>query len=426
MNNSISLFNYNERDQIIINKKTNDYSLMDGKTIEEVFSYYDSLNNDNSHMSSRDDICTPMDCVKTMIDYIPNVFWDKKNITILDPCCGNGNFGAYIRTKTDNDNIYYNDLNIKRIKNCKKILNPKHISCTDAFNLTGEFNRKYDLIVANPPYSGGGNKNRSLSNSFIEHSIDILNNNGYLCFITPNNWMTYNNNNTTLKKLLNEGSFLVIDNNAKKYFPKIGSSFTIFLWQKGIFNNKTKIINSFLKKDVLTDVIIPKNMPFIPLYISQDIISIIIKAISPNATNFNYRCDLHNFTQKKFLSDIKTNEFPYETIHTVRKTRYSSKKQDIYDKWIIVIPLSTYYIPYIKHNVNTTQSVGYYDFSSYTEAKNFLSNLEQEYIKVIIHITRYGNFNNIKVLKHLIVDKYINFTTSEIKRIKELYNLIKY
>lgn len=83
--------------------------------------------------------------------------------------------------------------------------------------------------------------------------------------------MTYNNDNTTLKKLLNNGSFIVIDNNAKQYFHGIGSSFTIFVWQKGVFNNKTKVINNFLLKDIQEQVEIPRDIPFIPLYISNTI-----------------------------------------------------------------------------------------------------------------------------------------------------------
>ena len=35
-----------------------------------LFEFYDMLNKDTSHMSSSDDICTPMECVKKMIDYI--------------------------------------------------------------------------------------------------------------------------------------------------------------------------------------------------------------------------------------------------------------------------------------------------------------------------------------------------------------------
>lgn len=395
-------------------------------SIDDIFSYYNKLNSDISHKISSDDICTPMECVKKMIDYIPNELWKRNNIRILDPCCGNGNFGAYCKFKTSIDNIWFNELNPIRYANCEKILSPKHINNENAFEMTGNFSGKWDLILANPPYSGGGNKNRSLSNEFIELAISLLNDKGYLCFITPNNWMTYNNDNTTLKALLQEGSFVVIDNDAKKYFPTVGSSFTIIVWQKNVFTNKTKVVNNYLIKDTQENITISKNLKFIPLYISQPILDILEKIIQVEENSFKYRCDLHNFTKKHLLSDIKDEKFMYETIHTPRKTRYACIKQDIYNKWVIIIPLSTYYQPYILNNVNTTQSVGYFAFETKKQAEEYLYNITQACFKVIIHLTRYGNFNNIMVLKHLKFDNKPNFTKKENCELNKLLKLIKY
>ena len=399
---------------------------MVGQSYEILKEYFNLLNDDNSHKTSTDDICTPIECVKKMIDYIPDEFWHRENIRILDPCCGNGNFGAYCQYKTDLDNIWFNELNPKRYNNCKKILHPVHICKGDAFHLRKGFSGTWDLIMANPPYSGGGNKNRSLSNEFIEYFIDFLNDGGYLCFITPNNWMTYNNNNTTLKKLLTNGSFVVIDNDAKKFFPNVGSSFTIFVWQKNVFDNRTKVVNNYLIKDIQENVVLPRNLKFIPLYISQSIISIIQKTIQREENDFKYRCDLHNFTQTELLSDTKDEVFAYETIHTPNKTRYAKIKQDIYKKWVIIVPLSTYYIPYIKHHVNTTQSVGYFAFNLKSQAKEYLETITQPCYKVLIHLTRYGNFNNIMVLKHLSFDQPLQLTEEEQSEIDKLYRLIKY
>lgn len=391
---------------------------------ENIIKYYNMVNQDKFHINNKDDVCTPMECVKKMIDYIPTELWERNNLKILDPCCGNGNFGAYCKFKTSIDNIWFNDINKKRIEICKKILNPKNIMCKDTFALSS-FD-SWDLIIANPPYSGGGNKNRSLSNEFIEHSINLLKKGGYLCFVTPNNWMSYNNNNTTLAKLLNEGSFLVIDNDAKKYFKGIGSSFTIFIWQKDVFSNKTYVKNNYLLKDEQKNVKIPKNLKFIPLYLSQNIISIVKKSIQKTTNKFNYRCDLHNFTKKDSLSDVKNDKFLYETIHTPRKTRYANIKQDIYDKWVVIVPLSTYFLPYIKTHVNTTQSVGYFAFKTKLDAENYIEKLKKPHLKLIIHLTRYGNFNNIMVLKHLKFDKSISFTAKENDEIIKLVKLIKY
>ena len=394
--------------------------------IESLFSIYDNLNKDNSHKLSNDDICTPMECVKTMLDYIPKHFWQQENIRVLDPCCGNGNFGAYAMFKTDIKNIYFNEINKKRLQNCKNILNPPNISNYDFLGIESHILGHFDLIMANPPYSGGGNKNRSMSNKFIESSIEKLNDKGYLCFVTPNNYMTYNNNNTTLKKLLSLGSFLVIDNDAKKYFKGIGSSFSIMIWQKGVNNHKTTIINNHLLKDIQHNITIPKDLPFLPLYISQNILNLVQKLISKTPNNFTYRCDLHNFTQKAFLSDTQDNTYKYRTIHTPRKTRYASKKQDIYDKHIIIIPLSTYFIPYIESKTNTTQSVGYFAFESKKEASDYLKILNKPHFKVLIHLTRYGNFNNIMVLKHLAFDKQITLDSYQTKDIEKLHKKMVY
>lgn len=385
--------------------------------MNNIFELYDKLNEIPDHKNSKDDICTPMLCVKRMVDYIPQDFWIS-NKNILDPCCGNGNFGAYIMSKTPIDNIYFSDINDIRLGLCKEILNPKHIENKNVFELV---EKKWDLIITNPPYSGGGNKNTSLSNAIIEHCIDILNDKGYICFVTPNNWMTFNNNNTTLKKLLNNGSFLIIDNDVKKYFPSVGSSFTIFLWQKGVFDIKTKVYNNYIIHDE-QEVIIPKDIRFIPLYLSQTMLDILSKTVLTERNQFTYRCDLHNFTKKDLLSDRQDSTFIYETIHTPSKTRYASIMQDIYNRWVIIVPLSSYYKPYIKHNVNVTQSVGYVAFDTEDEAKEFLVLMEEKWIKAVINVTRYGNFNNILVLKYINYEYNSGFTEEEQKIIDILSN----
>lgn len=389
---------------------------------EETIAFYNDLNGDLDHFSSSDDICTPMECVKLMIDYIPEELWAREKISLLDPCAGNGNFGAYARFKTAEANIWYNELSPVRFANCKKLLNPTNISNEDFFDVYGS----WDLIMANPPYSGGGNKNRGLSNQFIERSIDLLNDRGYLCFVTPNNWMTYNNNNTTLEKLQRNGSFLVLDNDVKKYFPGVGSSFTIFVWQKGVMNNRTKIVNNFLKKDVQKNVKIPNDLPFIPLYISQVVLDLIPKLVARSRNAFDYRCDLHNFTQKKFLSDVQDQTFQFKTIHTMRTTRFASKKQDIYDKWNIIVPLSTYFVPVIMTKVNTTQSVGYISFDQRADAETYLKKMTEPHFKLLVHLTRYGNFNNIKLLRHLRFDDQILLTPKEQIEIDDLVARINY
>lgn len=425
-NNQQDLFNFDK-----IEKEKNDHSTyknMSKLSKEKIFEFYNNLNKEDYHKATKDDECTPMELVEHMVNYIPIEFWENNDKVVLDPCAGNGNFSAYLKFKTSTSNIWSNELSEIRFKNMKTILGFENTYNYDFFDLYSKTNKKFDLIIGNPPYSGGRNKNTSISNLFITEAINLLNDKGYLSFVAPNNWMTYNNNNPTLQKFLTEGSFLVIDNDIKKYFPKIGSSFTVFVWQKGVHDNKTHVVNNFLKKDIQKNIIIDKNIPFIPLYLSQNILNIIPKIVKDERNKFDYRCDLHNFTKKDYLSDVQNEEFPFRTIHTARKTRYSKIKQDIYDKWTIIFPLSTYYIPYIETKTNVTQSVGYISFDEKDEAEEYLDIVKRPIFKALVHITRYGNFNNIKLLRHLDFDfdSKENLTDSELKEIDELVKLIKY
>ena len=396
------------------------------KEPDEIFAVFNALNEDTSHFTSTDDICTDMACVRKMLDYVPDEFWEGEH-DILDPCCGNGNFGAWAAIKSPGSHIYFNEPNPVRRRNCEELLHPEHLEGRDFFAVTQVWDMKWDLIMANPPYSGGSNKNRNLFVRFLDHSIDLLNDGGYLCYVVPNSWMTYNNDNALLRRLLTEGSFLTLDNDVKRHFPGVGSSFVVLVWQKGVHGNETTVYNAYLRKDVQTGVVLPPDLPFIPLYVSNEVIAL-VKALvdTENLSCWRYRCDLHNHTQKHLLSDERSDAFPYETIHTARKTRWASIKQDIYDKWLVITPLSTYFEPYIRHNVNVTQSVGYIACDTEEEAAAVKEDITRDAFVVLVHLTRYGNFNCIMLLKHLRFGQDTSLSPAVEREVAALRALISY
>ena len=70
---------------------------IDTSTFDEMKKYYDEiLNIDKSTYKSSNDEPTPIGCISEMISKIPNELWEKKDLSILDPCCGNGNFSIPI------------------------------------------------------------------------------------------------------------------------------------------------------------------------------------------------------------------------------------------------------------------------------------------------------------------------------------------
>ena len=70
---------------------------IDASSFDEIKKYYDeTLNVDKSTYKSSNDEPTPIDCISEMISKIPAELWSKSDLSILDPCCGNGNFSIPI------------------------------------------------------------------------------------------------------------------------------------------------------------------------------------------------------------------------------------------------------------------------------------------------------------------------------------------
>jgi type I restriction-modification system DNA methylase subunit len=134
-------------------------------TLKDLINYYDNtLNKDKTTYKNSNDEPTPINCVIDMVNKIPEEFWDRKEIEILDPCCGNGNFfipilfklKKHFSTKDILENILeFNDINQLRLNNVRNVFCEKDYKLqisNDDF-IKKEINKKYDLIVANPAYN---------------------------------------------------------------------------------------------------------------------------------------------------------------------------------------------------------------------------------------------------------------------------------
>jgi tRNA1(Val) A37 N6-methylase TrmN6 len=392
--------------------------------------YFDILNNDKSHFINSNDICTPMDCVKEMVDKIPNEFWNRKDIKILDSCCGNGNFHAYISTKTNLKNLYFNEINEKRIKNLKKYFSD-NINITIKDFLSFEDKEEYDLVVSNPPYAKFDDnnnrlsKNHNLSRDFLKKALNITKPNGYILFILPNNWMSFSDRNV-LPNLLSQYQFIYLDiNGAKKWFPKVGSSFTWFLLHK-VPNTKSFIVNNNYIINDQQIAIIDKNINYIPLYYSNIVRNIFNKTIN-NKSIPKYKIEtssfLHRFTKKANIRDIKSEDFCYKLIHTPKQTVWSNIPHKYQDGHKVFLSLTDQYQVFID-DCGMTQSIAYIKCNSIEETKKIEKELNIDFYKFINNLTRYGNFNNIRILQNFPIWGTFELTKEEkefIKKINEIY-----
>jgi SAM-dependent methyltransferase len=421
---------------------------IDTSTFDEIAKYYDEiLNTDKSTYKSSNDEPTPIDCISEMISKIPNDLWGKSDLSILDPCCGNGNFSIpiifellkYHDKKTILEQILeFNDINENRLENVRSIF------CSEKYNLqitnhdfiTFNSSKKYDLIVANPPYAKllengkRASKNHNLIKDFIEKALSQLKPSGYLLFITPDNWMSYADRNILIEIITSLQIIHLDIHTAKKYFKKIGSSFTWYVIQNCAFYKNINVSGIWKKKEYVSSVI-SKPRKYIPLLYNQIVQNILSKTVdNTSLPKFEVKTSsyLHKYTKAEIISDKKTEVFKYKLIHTPSQTVYSSKPHKFQDGYKIFISTTDKYSVFID-NCGMTQSIVFIICSSEEEAEKYLEILKHPLYVFINNICRWGNFNNIRILQsfpipsieyhgnHQELYNYFNITKEEVEYI---------
>ena len=418
-------------------------------SFDEITTYYDTVfNMDKSTYVSSNDEPTPMNCVKELIDTIPTEFWKTPNLQILDPCCGNGNFGVHLyhklvphhSTQSILENILeFNDINVQRLDNVRKIFDVEkyQLQITQHDFLNTEYNKTYDLIVANPPYAKllengkRASKNHNLIKEFIKRSLELLKPNGYLLFITPDNWMSYADRNELIK-ILTRLQFVRLDiHTAKKYFKKIGSSFTWYLIQnRPATDNIT--VSGIWKKAEYTSSIPSIERKYIPLLYTNEVYSILSKTVDA-AELEKYKVetssDLHRYTKREIIRDEADDIYKHRLIHTAKQTCYASRPHKFQEGYKVFITTTDKYKVFVD-DCGMTQSIVFIRCSGLDDANRIKTILEHPLYVFINNLCRWGNFNNIRILQSFpipLVDSYdetaiyrhFNITDEEIKFINE-------
>jgi adenine-specific DNA-methyltransferase len=411
---------------------------IDNSTYDELTNYYNNiLNNDKSTYKSSNDEPTPINCITEMIDKIPKELWSKHDLLILDPCCGNGNFSIPILFELlkhhDKRHILenileFNDINKERLENVRKIY------CNDKYKLNisnndyiiNNTNTKYDLIVANPPYAKllengkRASKNHNLIKDFIEKALSQLKPNGYLLFITPDNWMSYADRNVLIE-IITQLQIIHLDiHSAKKYFKKIGSSFTYYIIQNCPFY-KNMNISGIWKRTEYVSSVPSQHRKYIPLLYNQTVQSILSKTIDNNElTKFDIKTssDLHKYTKATLINDFQTDVYKYKLIHTPSQTVYASRPHKYQEGYKVFISTTDKYKVFID-NCGMTQSIVFILCNNEEEANKYLLILQHPLYMFINNICRWGNFNNIRILQHFPIPKLdIDYTGKK----EDIYN----
>ena len=393
----------------------------------EFESLFDNLNKDTSHFQNSNDECTPMGCVREMVSVVPKEFWDTPNLRVLDPCAGNGNFHAHLLQYTDLSNLVFNEINEVRIRNIKDIFGVSAKVYHQDFLNFDPAHHQYDMVIANPPFAVFNNgkrvsKNHSLSRLFIAKALSVLKPNGLLLFIVPDNWMSYSDRNQ-LPKLLSQYQFLHLNiHGAKRWFPKVGSSFTWFLLRKSPNKEPFTVENHYLRKDVCS-VKLRDNSNFIPLYYNDLVAQIFEKTIYADNRKYSVETssDLHRHTQKALLAEQPSHEYKYPLIHTPTQTVYSKRPHKYQDGWKVFLSLTNRFGAFVG-NEGMTQSVAFIRCQSKRHAEQICEELSNPLYLFLNNLTRYGNFNNIRLIQRFPQLSEVKLTSTETEFMENVLN----
>ena len=418
-------------------------------TFEELCVYYDTvLNTDKSTYKSSNDEPTPIMCASEMVNKIPEELWTREDLAILDPCCGNGNLfiPAFFKlldaghTKTDilNNILEFNDINEQRLANVRTVF------CAEEYNLritskdfleTVKTCRKYDLIVANPPYAKlmengkRASKNHNLIKDFIEQSLALLKPSGYLMFITPDNWMSFADRNQLIEIITSLQIIHLDIHGAKRFFKKIGSSFTWYIVQNcPYYTNMT--VSGVWKKKTYESSVVSQTRRYIPLLYNQLVNNILAKTVdNVDIPKFAVQTssDLHRYTKAALISNEATDKYKYRLIHTPKQTAFASRPHKFQEGYKVFISTTDKYHVFVD-NCGMTQSIAFIMCSTKEEAEKNVITLQHPLYTFINNICRWGNFNNIRILQRFPIPdpsfsgclyEYFKITADEIQFINE-------
>ncbi|TDT71445.1 adenine-specific DNA-methyltransferase [Hypnocyclicus thermotrophus] len=327
-----------------------------------------------------------------------------KNLKIVDLSCGSGNllidliefliklhkryFGYYDYISTwiegydiDKEALSVLRCRIKKILDKYKLVNKK-IKLYQTDSLLKNFDKKYHIVIGNPPYLGEKNNKEIFDKIkktefgkkyyegrmdylyfFIEKGIEILEKNGILTYITTNYWLQAdyakklrtcikencsfyyinNINKSVFKDAIGQHNiiFSITKNNIEKNIKIISNNQEFKLNNKYLFNYRNKIVIAKEKELLKLNTIFNKKTYFLDdiLYINQGIISGYDKAFIFKEFNEKFKKYLRPFYKSPDINIYNIDERnKYWILYLDNKIKINNELEEylrpFYDKLI--------------------------------------------------------------------------------------------
>lgn len=263
--------------------------MLDESYIEEIINKHSGI-----RIKEKDkygEVLTPKKLIEEMLDTLPLQVWTNPHLIWLDPTSGIGNFMmvVYLRlmkglqTWEPNDHLrsshilqnmlHFIEMNEENVEKSKEIFGPEANILKDDILSSIAFSKQFDIIVGNPPFQedchskkrvGGKNK---LYEKIIAKCIKILNPDGYLLLLTPDNF--FSGTSKTCSDIITNHSVITIcfQKSLQHYFPKIQQYVCYFLMKKSnqLINENTNFKTCIVGNDGTTFPCTLSNRPVNPV-----------------------------------------------------------------------------------------------------------------------------------------------------------------
>lgn len=306
------------------------------------------------------EVMTPLELVKEMLNTLPEEVWSNPDLKWLDPANGTGPYPLMVIYKLvnglkewePNEEKRYRHIVENMIYVCE--LQPKnmflymcavdpwdtyHLNIYTGSFLTDGFDKhmkevwnvdKFDIVMGNPPYNSGQNAKGkrgggdTLWDKFVIKSINILNNNKYLCFVHPTLWrkpQSEKSASNEVNSLMMSKQIIYLEMHNSEDGMKVfnaGTRYDFYLLENCKIYKNTKIKD----EDGIINMINLNGYNIIPNKKIDFFNKLIVKngeeacSIIFNRTNYG--------TDRDYVSSEMNSDYKYKLVHSTPKrgTRY--------------------------------------------------------------------------------------------------------
>lgn len=289
---------------------------------------------------------------------------------------------------------------------------------------------KFDVILANPPYST--NKNSNAWRDFVNKSFDVLTYNGTISMISPANYAGASPDSTQ-NKLLKEGLnvFKILDTNVFNVQLLI----SYFICSRKYKNSHVEVNNVLIDRS---------NLEFIPNS-APEMINILSKIKKNGHLNRNLLedCNKGSLLRREVVLDDNGVNFmrgagkkdgPIDTVKIkadLESTGYGTHK-------VVISGITmVHWLGHVK--ISDTDTVGGNSVmqiftNNYEESKNLKSYLDSKFVKSLVQLTKSSAVNSKSIFKNIPkldfsrswsdedLYNHFNLTRTEIQYIENLFN----